>query len=336
LRNRNVSIRIRVEDAGWTVLEFLSRRFTYHDRNRWETIIREGKVWLNGKPPFSDTFLKPQDILAYVGFDETEPPVRIDYDILYEDEVLLVVNKPANLPCHPGGRYFKHTLWHLLTVRYDPAPLYFVNRIDRETSGMVLVAKSPLAARDCGRQFAAGSVQKRYLVAVFGDFPAETVCAEGGLCRDDTSAVHKKQRFWPLELPGRQPHPVKPCRTDFKRLRRTRGLSLLAAEPLTGRLHQIRATLYSLGYPVVGDKIYGPDDTLFLRFIEGGLTAEDKNRLLLPRQALHAESLQLHHPGTGRKMHWTAPLPEDMAHLFQCEDKDYRIQVKKPDPLVFG
>lgn len=143
MRNRNVSIRIRVEDAGCTVLEFLSRRFTYHDRNRWETIIREGKICLNGKPPFPDTFLKPQDILAYVGFDETEPPVRIDYDILYEDEVLLVVNKPANLPCHPGGRYFKHTLWHLLTVRYDPAPLYFVNRIDRETSGMVLVAKSP-------------------------------------------------------------------------------------------------------------------------------------------------------------------------------------------------
>jgi 23S rRNA pseudouridine955/2504/2580 synthase/23S rRNA pseudouridine1911/1915/1917 synthase len=318
--NRNVSIQIRAEDAGCAVLEFLSRRFTYYDRNRWETIIREEKVWLNGKPPFPDTLLAPRDTLAYVGFGEIEPPVRIDYDILHEDEALLVVNKPGNLPCHPGGRYFRHTLWHLLTVRYGETPLHLVNRIDRETSGLVLVAKSPLAAKDCGRQFAEGSVQKRYLVAVFGDFPAETVCAEGGLCRDDTSPIHKKQCFWPLELLGRQPHPVKTCRTDFKCLRRTGGLSLLAAEPLTGRLHQIRATLYSLGYPVVGDKIYGPDDTLFLRFIEECLTAEDKKRLLLPRQALHAESLQFRHPGTGRHMHWTAPLPEDMAHLFQCED----------------
>jgi 23S rRNA pseudouridine955/2504/2580 synthase/23S rRNA pseudouridine1911/1915/1917 synthase len=185
---------------------------------------------------------------------------------------------------------------------------------------VVIVAKSPLAARDCGRQFGAGSVQKRYSVAVFGDFPTETVCAEGGLCRDDTSRVHKKQRFLSLEQLRRYPCPVKTCRTDFKRVWHNRGLSLLTAEPLTGRLHQIRATLFSLGYPVVGDKIYGPDDTLFLRFIEDGLTPEDRNRLLLPRQALHAESLRLRHPVTGRVMQWTAPLPEDMAGLMSGGD----------------
>jgi 23S rRNA pseudouridine955/2504/2580 synthase/23S rRNA pseudouridine1911/1915/1917 synthase len=186
----------------------------------------------------------------------------------------------------------------------------------------VLVAKSSVAARDFGRQFAAGSVQKRYVVAVFGDFPAQPVCAEGGVCRDDASPVHKKRRFISSEQLGRQFHQVKMCRTDFQRLRGNRRLSLLSAEPLTGRLHQIRATLFSLGYPVVGDKIYGPDDTLFLRFIEERLTAEDKNRLLLPRQALHAESLQLRHPATGRSMHWAAPLPQDMAALFQGGNGD--------------
>ena len=155
--NRAVSICIRLEDAGCTVLEFLRRRFTYHDPNRWEALIREGKVLLNGTPPLPDAQLKPQDTVAYVGFDEAEPPVSIDYDILFEDDALLVVNKPGNLPCHPGGRYFKHTLWHLLSRRYDTAPLCFVNRIDRETSGIVLVAKTPFAAKDCGRQFAAGA-----------------------------------------------------------------------------------------------------------------------------------------------------------------------------------
>jgi 23S rRNA pseudouridine955/2504/2580 synthase/23S rRNA pseudouridine1911/1915/1917 synthase len=274
--NRKVSIRIRVKDAGQTVLELLSHRFTYHDRNRWETLILAGKIRLNGKSSLPDVPLTSQDILTYEGFDETEPPVRIDYDILFEDDALLVVNKPGNLPCHPGGRYFNHTLWHLLTTRYEGAPLYFVNRIDRETSGIVLVAKTLFAARDCGRQFAAGSVQKRYLVAVFGDFPAEPVCAKGGLCRDDISPVHKKQRFLPSEAQGRDARPLKLCRTGFQLLRRNEGLSLLSAVPLTGRLHQIRATLFSLGYPVVGDKIYGPDDTLFLRFIDDRLTAEDR------------------------------------------------------------
>lgn len=314
--NRRASIRIRAEDAGRTVLDFLSHRFTYHDRNRWEALIRAGNICLNGKSPLPDLPLKMRDMLTYEGFDEIEPPVSFDYDILFEDDALLVVNKPGNLPCHPGGRYFKHTLWHLLTIRYEGMPLYFVNRIDRETSGIVLVAKTPVAARDCGRQFAAGSVQKRYLVAVFGEFGPEPVYAQGGLCRDGISPVHKKQRFLPFEALGLNSLPFKSCRTGFQLLRRNEGLSLLSAEPSTGRLHQIRATLFSLGYPVVGDKIYGPDDTLFLRFIEDRLTAEDRHRLLLSRQALHAESLQLHHPSGGQLMQWVSPLPADMAGLF--------------------
>lgn len=315
--NRKVSIRIRIEDAGRTVLAFLSQRFTYHDKNRWKALIGAGNVLLNGVPPLPDAPLNPRDILTYEGFDETEPPVELAYEILHEDEVLLVIDKPGNLPCHPGGRYFKHTLWHLLTTRYDAAPLYFVNRIDRETSGIVLVAKTPSAARDCGRQFASGSVQKRYWVAVFGDFPSGPVCAEGGLCRDETSPVHKKLRFLPFQEASRHSHPLKMCRTDFQLLNKNGGLSLLSAEPSTGRLHQIRATLFSLGYPVVGDKIYGPDDTLFLRFIEDRLTAEDKNRLVLPRQALHSESIALRHPDGGCVTRWSSPLPADMAGLFQ-------------------
>jgi RluA family pseudouridine synthase len=319
MMHRNASLRIRAEDAGQTVLEFLSRRFTYHDRNRWEGLIRTGNIRLNGVLLRSDILLKSQDILAYVGFDDIEPPVSMDYDILYEDDALLVVNKPGNLPCHPGGRYFKHTLWYLLITRYEGIPLHFVHRIDRETSGIVLVAKTLLAARHCGRQFAAGSVRKRYLVAVFGEFPAELVCAEGGLCRDEISPVHKKQRFLPSEALARAYHPIKSCRTIFQLRKRNAGLSLLSAEPSTGRLHQIRATLFSLGFPVVGDKIYGPDDTLFLRFIEDRLTAEDRHRLLLARQALHAESLQLHHPVGGHLMRWVSPLPADMAGLFHSK-----------------
>lgn len=313
--NRKVTIRVRTVDSGSVILNFLSRRFTYHDRNTWNSLILEGKVMLNNGPCLPDTVLCPEDTISYLVVEAPEPPVDMNYILLHEDEELIVVSKPGNLPCHPAGRYFKNTLWYLLSSRYGHGSIHFVNRIDRETSGLVLVAKTPSAAREFGRLFAEGTVIKRYLVAVFGEFPMQPLSVEGRIDRDLTSPVKKKQRFFTggshcPEIPG-----ARWCRTDFNRIWSNRGLSLLSAEPKTGRTHQIRATLFSLGYPVVGDKIYGPDDSIFLRFIDCRVTAADRDLLLLPRQALHAESLELLHPSTGCKMIWTAPLPDDMAGL---------------------
>ena len=216
------------------------------------------------------------DTVSYVGFEETEPAVRLDYGVVYEDEALLVVDKPGNLPCHPGGRYFTQTLWHALSAERGGHPCHFVNRIDRETSGLVLIAKTAEVAAACARQFAAGTVDKGYLAAVYGDFPEEPMCADGVLRPDDKSPVRKKQRFIPTGFSGVSAGgsagavegPGSRCRTDFRLRKRAGGLSLVSATPMTGRLHQIRVSLLSLGYPVVGDKIYGPDDTLFIRFIE--------------------------------------------------------------------
>ena len=254
--------------------------------------------------------------MAYVHFDTTEPPVNRDYTILFEDRELLVVDKPGNLPCHPGGRYFTHTLWGLLKTDYPEVPFFFVNRIDRETSGIVLVAKTGAAAKNCQRQFNTGTVLKTYQVIVEGDFPNGSIRANGYLLKDEKSLIRKKQRFYPVHESKTIPPKAKPCCTEFHLIRKCGGKSLVAAQPITGRLHQIRVTLFSLGYPVMGDKIYGVDDTLFIRFINDHLTDADRRKLCLSRQALHAESFELNHPSSGKRIRFFSGLPEDMACFF--------------------
>jgi 23S rRNA pseudouridine955/2504/2580 synthase/23S rRNA pseudouridine1911/1915/1917 synthase len=140
------------------------------------------------------------------------------------------------------------------------------------------------------------------------------VIARGHLFPDLRSPVRKKRRFC---AEGTRPpdRDGEFCETLFRGIRHRDGLSLVEATPITGRLHQIRATLLGLGYPVVGDKIYGPDDTLFIRFIEDRLTASDRTRLRLPRQALHAAGLAIRPPATMVSLVFDAPLPEDMASM---------------------
>jgi 23S rRNA pseudouridine955/2504/2580 synthase/23S rRNA pseudouridine1911/1915/1917 synthase len=244
-----------------------------------------------------------------------EPAVLKDFRVLYDDSALLVIDKPGDLPCHPGGRYFQNTLWWLLRNRYDEEPLSLVNRLDRETSGILLVARNKWAARELGRQFRAQSTHKRYLVLVEGLFPDSPIEARGFLVRDRESAVRKRRRFVPSTSPAPPDEKALPCMTTLGRLHASQGVSLVEALPHTGRPHQIRATLSSLGYPVVGDKIYGPDEGCFVRFIQGGLTMEDKRLLRMPRQALHAAGLRFYHPATGMPLRIMSKIPEDMALL---------------------
>ena len=317
---RRACIRIPSENTGVPLLDFLCRRFTYHDRSAWEDLIRHGRVLVNGDTAFPPQTLSAGDQLEYIHSSPPEPPVAEDYSILFEDHTLLVVNKPGNLPCHPGGRYFAHTLWGLLKSNYPEDSIFFVNRIDRETSGIVLIAKTRDAAINCQKQFLAGAVRKRYGVIVEGDFPKGIIHADGYLQRDQESLIRKKQRFfYPHELKI-LPTTAKICSTSFLLIQQYDGKSLVAAKPVTGRLHQIRATLLSLGYPVTGDKIYGVDETLFLRFIEDGLTDLDRRRLCLSRQALHAEFLELNHPASGKRIQFFSHLPEDMAGFFDVQN----------------
>jgi 23S rRNA-/tRNA-specific pseudouridylate synthase len=147
---------------------------------------------------------------------------------------------------------------------------------------------------------------------VEGEFPPGPVDVKGWLGADLEGPVRKKQRFFMEGAPGGTPQDGKACRTVLRRIRFRGGISEVEAFPLTGRLHQIRATLLAMGYPVVGDKLYGVDDTLFLRFIKGAVSQEDWNRLRLPRQALHAAEIRVTHPTTGALMVFQSSVPSDM------------------------
>lgn len=297
------------------VLDLLAARFTYHSREEWKDRIGSGLVLINQRTADPVRILVSGDTLVYRAPLLEEPPVDTSFSILFEDPHLLVVDKPANLPCHPAGRYFENTLWTLLKSRFSSGHLTFVNRIDRETSGIVLLARNPEAALHCRQQFESRQVHKRYAAIVEGRFPSGELEVAGYLIRDDKSPIRKKLRFLPRASSEEIPAGGKVCTTMFHRTLFRSGLSRVDAFPETGRPHQIRATLLALGYPVVGDKLYGVDETIFLRFIKGGLTGHDRERLRLPRQALHAAELGLRHPVTDEPLLFRAPVPPDLKGL---------------------
>ncbi len=273
------------EMAGTPLLDFLSARFTYHNREEWRRLVSCGRILINNAPAAVDYVICGGDEMRYLPEPRMEPEVSWEVGRIFEDDEYLVLDKPANLPCHPAGIFFDNTLWAALKEgRLDGIPaideFYFVNRLDRETSGIVLVAKNKRAAK-----VRLAGAQKKYRVLVEGSFP-ETIDANGYLGIDASSQINKKRcfRFEPFQ-------DAQTAHTIFYKLKEKDGLSLLEATLLTGRTHQIRATLRSLGFPVVGDKLYGIDETIFLRFIAGKMTADDIRRLRLPFQALHAFSL---------------------------------------------
>ncbi len=233
-----------------------------------------------------------------------DPPVNWDIRWVYEDTHMLVIDKPADLPVHSSGSYVTHTLDHLLR-KYRPGnTIHLVSRLDRETSGLCLIAKDPVSAAILGK----APKQKIYHVLVEGNFPAGRICAVGSIRRCNCLPVYSLRNLEHMELRtelGALPDLFNVAATWFEKIGDGPwpGTSLLRAELVTGRTHQIRASLRTMGYPVVGDKIYGHDPEAFNRFREDALTPDDKRRLRLPNQALRAVELTVN----GRTFHTVRP-----------------------------
>lgn len=316
---RHFSYQVPRDRAGISLLHFLAGRFPYRSRDGWAERIAAGRVTVNGRPAQPECVLAFRDGIEYLAEDLSEPPVAAHVEIVFDDADLLVVNKPPNLPCHPGGRYFEHTLWGWARRHAGLEQPEFVNRIDRETSGLVVLARTAAAARRCRAQFASRRVAKRYVALVEGAFP-ETCLAEGWLAPDESGPVRKRRRFVPGR-PGETGPPKGQWAVTRFRLAVVHGpISEVTVTPETGRLHQIRATLFGLGYPLVGDKLYGFDPEIFLRFCTDDMSEEDRRCLRLPRQALHAEGLSFRHPRTGALLDLHVPVPDDMRSLAaRCE-----------------
>lgn len=270
-----------------TLLQFLTRRFQYHSSPEWEKLVRSGFVKVNGRKAKPGSILETKHKIVYERPPIPEPEVDRTYSILYEDDQILAVSKSGNIPTSPSGKYWNNCLVHILMQDLDLKELHAVHRLDRETSGVNLFAKSKAAARALGSIFQSGAVEKSYTVIVRGQFPAKSIYVSAPLQGNTKGAVHIKQE---VSTGGR------PCRTVFQLRAILPGASLLEARPLTGRTHQIRAHAAYLGYPVWGDKLYGVPEQVFIDWVESGERSSDS------RQLLHAKSLNFMHPGTEMPM----------------------------------
>lgn len=288
--NRTREIIVTRADEGEAIAQYLAGRFTYQTAAEWACHVQDGRITLNGERCPEDRALNSGDRIAFTPPEYDEPEVNSRYAILHEDANFLFVDKPPLLPCHPGGIYLRNTLWTMLSTEYGTVNL--INRLDRETSGVVIVARTKEAAAIAGALMRERLIEKNYLALVEGDFP-ERVEASGYLVPDTSSPIRKKIIFVREGFLSREETATDGQKGIFAQTSFTGmgnpapGISLVRAVPVTGRTHQIRATLEALRFPLVGDKLYGKDPLRFLRFIEGTLTDGDRAGLRLDHQALH-------------------------------------------------
>jgi len=284
------------KDAKLRLDQFLAKRLLEYSRSRLQQLIRGGFVRLNG------TTSRPRQIVR-VGdkIDLTEPPMEkielrpepIPLKVIFEDDDLIVINKPTGLTVHPGAGQREHTLVnallsHCATLsgiggKERPG---IVHRLDKETSGCLVVAKNDIAHRELSKQFAARTVEKIYLALVAGKLRKPTGLIEENIGRHP---VHR-QRMRVTSVRGRT------ATTEYRVIRSSDQASLIECRLHSGRTHQIRVHLHHLGHPVLGDKMYAP------RFAKN-----------FPRQMLHAWKLGFRHPGTGDWKNFVAPLPDDFG-----------------------
>lgn len=209
------------------------------------------------------------------------------FQVVHEDEDLLAVNKPAGLVCHPtkGDEYSSLISRARLYLKTEKSP-HMLNRLDRETSGIVVLAKTDQHAAGLRRIWEQRRVQKTYVAIVQGHPPMDTTLIDEPTGKDDASQISIKDKVRPDGAPAQTEFSV------LKRFSNPHGsFALLHVEPRTGRKHQIRIHLQHAGFPIVGDKLYGGDEELYLAFVQERLTSEQKAKLILPWQALHAQSV---------------------------------------------
>lgn len=238
-----------------------------------------------------------------------EPNVPLYFDVLYEDDAVLAVDKPAGLPVHPSATYHKNTLTYLLRQRFGPNAPQIAHRLDRETSGLLLCGRTRAAERDLKIGFENRRVSKRYLAIVRGVMPEDEGRIELPMDRAK-EGLHILMEVTP-DAEGY------PSATRYRVVARRDDATLVSLAPESGRQHQLRVHLSALGFPIIGDKLYGPEGSQpFLDYIETGMTDELRQRLGHDRQALHAYQLEFIHPTKQEPMTLTAPLADDLVRLW--------------------
>lgn len=291
--------------AGWRLDKYLSEKINRLSRTRIQAIIMRD---LQSEVPLkSSTHVWPGLTFALRKRAALEPKVPSPEELrqLYVDEDILVLDKPAGLPVHPSARYQRNTLTAQIIAKFgfraEPA-----HRLDRETSGLIVCARTSAASRALGIAFQDGAVTKEYLALVVG-WPDDAFEVDAPISKG-TEAVRIAVCIDPLGAPAQTRFL---CEARFSNA--DSRFALVRCFPMTGRQHQIRIHAAHCGHPLVGDKMYGGHPAYFDRFSKGLLTAVDWEALQLPRHALHAARLAFAHPRDKRPMVFSSPLPDDLA-----------------------
>ncbi len=312
-----------VADKGQALLrvdKFLTERLQNSSRNRVQQAADAGCILVNGRPVKSNYRVKPLDVVTVVmdrpRYENEVLPEPIPLDIVYEDDTVLVVNKPAGLVVHPGHGNYNGTLVNGLAYHFKDNPDYDVNdprmglvhRIDKDTSGLLVVAKTPDAKTNLGKQFFNKTTKREYLALVWGCPSPSPGTIVGNIDRDPRDRL-RMAVFDPDSGIGK--HAV----THYEVLEPLGPVSLVKCVLETGRTHQIRAHMKHIGHPLFADARYGGDQ--ILRGVNSGAYRKFVANCfeVCPRQALHARTLGFVHPVTRREMFFTSELPGDFKAL---------------------
>jgi 23S rRNA pseudouridine1911/1915/1917 synthase len=288
-------------------------------RNKIQNAATAGDIYVNDIPVKSNYKVKPLDVirimLSHPPFENRVDPEDIPLDIVYEDDALLLVNKPPDFVVHPGHGNYTGTLVNALAFHFENLPMNsserpgLVHRIDKDTSGLLVIAKTEAAMTHLAKQFEAKTTEREYIALVWGNVIADEGTIEGNIAR------HLKDRMQMAVFAD--PEIGKPAVTHYKVLERFGYVTLVSCNLETGRTHQIRVHMKHIGHPLFNDARYGGDlilkgttFTKYKQFIENCFKA-------LPRQALHAKTLGFMHPTTGEYMRFDTELPQDFQDCIE-------------------
>jgi 23S rRNA pseudouridine1911/1915/1917 synthase len=296
------SFLVEGECHGWRLDRFLQKRMRRLSRSRIQRVIH-GDCDVDGRPARPGMRVFRGQTVGFRRPAPPEPEVPRNIGVLYTDPSFYVLDKPAGLPIHPTARYHHSTLTAVLRERFPEERLQVAHRLDRETSGLLLVARDVPAASTLKKAFARRQIQKRYLAVVHGVIGPDELLLDQPI-GPAAGRVRVRMAVRALDDGGLE------ARTRVRVLRRGQSYTFVECRPHTGRQHQIRVHLNAIGHPIVGDKLY-PDEELFLLYTEGGDSAI-QGRLPLGRHALHAAGLNFIHPRSGTPFEIESPLPADL------------------------
>lgn len=312
---------VKPRTDGRRIDAYLASRFIDYSRSVLQKVIDAGAVEVNGRPVRASYKIRAGDkirISLPPLHDPTPAAEDIPIEVVYEDEYLTVVNKPADMVTHPSRGNWGGTLANAIQFHFDRLSSIagedrpgIVHRLDRDTTGLIVVAKDDLAHRRLGLQFEHREVHKEYMAIVYG------------VPNRDSDYIEKPIGFHPLVREKMAVRELvdggREAVTFYEVVERFRGYALVRCKPKTGRTHQIRVHMHSIGTPIIADKPYSGRDRVTMADLEvPGAVADDPAGLLIERQALHAHTLRFTHPITEQPLELVAPLPPDMARTLEA------------------